>query len=179
MLRRRRGRQQVSRPADPAAVGLARAERAYNLTQEAIGRADAKAATAITLELAALGALLTLATQGRGLPVPATLLGVTAALWLTGVGAAGLVVFPRLDRRAGRSTCSGVYFGELRCWTPQRLATHLTSQPEADYLRNLAGQVVAVARIAWRKHICLQASLALAAAGLLILAAGLLIGGGA
>jgi len=80
-----------------------------------------------------------------------------------------LTVVPRLQWRAcGRRSDwrqNTVYFGHLRHWDPDDLAAQLAAGGPPE-LPQLAAQLVATARIAWRKHAWLQGSLAAFALGI-------------
>jgi hypothetical protein len=77
---------------------------------------------------------------------------------------------PQLNRReAKRDWRKGmIYFGHLRHWSPADLAKQLTRKQV--YEEQLAAQLVAMSRIAWKKHARLQWSV-----GFLILGAAFLL----
>ncbi|MFD7137453.1 Pycsar system effector family protein [Streptomyces sp. NPDC059894] len=135
------------------------------------GKVDAKAAFALTVESAALALTAVLRSSSHadpggappGLSVPAL---ATAGMGLLTVAAllAVLAVVPRMgDERVPRSGPGFIYFGDLRGLAPEELAQILRT---TDPLPVLSRQLVVMSKIAWRKHRCTQASLALAAAGL-------------
>ncbi|MCX4776509.1 Pycsar system effector family protein [Streptomyces sp. NBC_01264] len=134
------------------------------------GKVDAKAAFALTIESAVLALA---ATLSRPL---ADLGGGRRAVFLAGgavVAAAALfamvAVFPRMSGRTARRFSAGdlVYFGHIRHWDPAELALTLRT---VDPLPSLSRQLVAMSRVAWRKHRCVQASLCAAAVGAALLA---------
>lgn len=159
------------RPAPPPEQLTAAAAAAlvsYDHTQQAIGRADTKASLVVTAQAAVLGYLLTqpFPTAGAG----RVLFIAGAGLLLAALALAGAAVYPRLTRRAAGHGRDGVYWGEIALtWTPEALAQHLARQDPAQRLETLTRQLVAVAKVSWRKHRLLQASLlvSLAAAGAL------------
>lgn len=80
---------------------------------------------------------------------------------------------PQLGRRKARRNWSTnmIYFGHLRRWNPDALATELSSEPPTT--TQLARQLVEMSKIAWRKHAWLQWSLAsLFVASVLLVIAG-------
>jgi hypothetical protein len=92
-------------------------------------------------------------------------LAVALALW---------VVFPRLARRrtSKLSPMGLIYFGHLRDRTAEDINDALTAMTPAEERWQLAQQLHVTGGVAWRKHACLQASLACFAIGsaLLVLA---------
>lgn len=134
-------------------------------------RVDVKASVVLTLELACLAGLLTL--SGEGLLPRASHGFAFVLLWcgtgflLGGAGCAVLVVVPRMRARHMRAETPDnfVYFGHLRSWDPARLGRAL----EGDVLPVLTREIVIASRVAWRKHRLVQCSVALAAAGGLLL----------
>jgi hypothetical protein len=138
------------------------------------GKADVKAAFALTVESAALA--LTAALHSGAAPSPGGAPSGFPALLATGavlLGAAALLavlaVAPRMrvDRTARPPTPDFIYFGHVRTLEPEELAQLLRT---ADPLPALSRQLVTMSRVAWYKHRCTQASLALAAAGLVAVA---------
>ena len=81
-----------------------------------------------------------------------------------------LVVAPHLNRRRDKLIWqSGVtYFGHLVHWEPGALRDRLESL-RPDALQMLSEQCILLARIAWRKHVLLQASLVAFAIGATLL----------
>ncbi|MFI8459550.1 Pycsar system effector family protein [Kitasatospora sp. NPDC085464] len=141
------------------------------------GRVDSKASFALTIESAALGAIVALSgtgtTLGRtsgALPATAFWLGV-AILALAAIAAVSVVV-PRGGGKHESDAPNFVYYGQLRHWTPDRLATELDG---ADLLPLLSRQLVEMSRIIWIKDRRVRQSLLLAIAGCCLVAlAGLL-----
>ncbi len=134
------------------------AETRHAEAQEAIRGADQKASLIAVIG----GALVAFRDQGATL-TPLTVAALVALL--AAVVCAGAVIFPRLTRRRARQEASsrrdGVYWGELRHWSPGELATHLEQQAtdQRAYLEALGRQLVAIARIADVKHRWLRAAL--------------------
>ncbi|MFJ8432576.1 Pycsar system effector family protein [Kitasatospora sp. NPDC094019] len=144
---------------------------------EVTGRVDAKASFALTIESAALGAIVALSGAGVRLgrlsgPLPASLFWLGAALLGCAALAAVSVVIPRGDASARTGPSNFVYYGQLRHWSPDRLATRLE---ESDLLPVLTWQLVEMSRIVWVKHQRVRQSLVLAVLGCAMVAlAGLL-----
>ncbi|MFJ4617606.1 Pycsar system effector family protein [Streptomyces sp. NPDC088812] len=147
--------------------------RIYTALADWTGKVDTKAAFALTVESAALALTAVLRSSSHSGPGGAPRLdGLSApALATVGMGLltvaallAVLAVVPRLgDEGVPRSGPGFVYFGDLRGLAPDELAQTLRT---TDPLPVLSRQLVIMSKIAWRKHRCTQASLALAAAGL-------------
>lgn len=140
------------------------------------GKVDTKASISLAIESATFGFVVTLAKQGEWF---SDLGGVALIFHRIGVGVllaavllAVLVVIPQLDRRKSKRNWRSnmIYFGHLRHWHPKELARALNQ--EQLYNEQLAEQLVAMAKIAWRKHAVLQWSLALfvCGAGCLVIA---------
>lgn len=150
--------------------------RVHGLLDNWTGKVDNKASIVLAIESAALAFVVTQTAEGKVFADPG---GVGAwgfrlglALLLVAVALALLVVLPQLNRRQSTKdwTKNSIYFGHLRHWDPNELAKRL---PEQAMHQNeqLAKQMVAMSKIAWRKHVWLQGSLtALAAAVVLLLA---------
>ncbi|MFF8195580.1 Pycsar system effector family protein [Streptomyces bobili] len=136
------------------------------------GKVDAKAVFALTVESAALALTAVLRSSSRsaaggalpGLSVPA-LVTVGMGLLTVAVLLAVLAVVPRMGHtQVPRSGQGFIYFGDLRGLAPDDLAQTLRT---TDPLPALSRQLVVMSKIAWRKHRYTQASLVLAATGLL------------
>lgn len=133
------------------------------------GKVDTKASIALAIESAIVGFVITLSDAGSRF---GDLGGRALIAYCAGVGfllfsvlMSLLVVLPQLNRRQSRRTWSEniIYFGHLRHWQPDDLAAALRAkQPSED---QLSRQLVAMARIAWRKHAWLQWSLVSLVAG--------------
>ncbi|MCT9080107.1 Pycsar system effector family protein [Streptomyces fulvoviolaceus] len=132
------------------------------------GKVDAKAGFALTLESAALGAVIAFSGSGRRLgqldggaaPVlfwlGAVLLGLSALASVS-------VVSPRLGTERGHDRERHfVFMGDLRHWDPQRLAEKLA---DTSVLDSLTRQLVSMSQIAWVKHRRVRQSLVLAVGG--------------
>lgn len=139
---------------------------------EAIGnwtaKADVKASFALSIESAVLAGVIALSATGKPFN------GLTnGTLWLyragvlllvVGVVAAVAAVIPQVRARpmATEWPKNFIFFGHLRHWEPEALATTLQ---ETDPLPVLTRQLVATSKIAWNKHRLLQVSLICAVAG--------------
>lgn len=132
---------------------------------------DAKASIALAIEAAVAGLVALMATGDGELAdasgLAAWSLGAGVLLLAASVVLSVLVVFPQLRGRATRGEYSNdvVYFGHLRLWEPQSLAARLAE--DSGELDGLARQLVRMSKIAWRKHVWLQWSLALFVTGVL------------
>jgi hypothetical protein len=147
----------MKQPPDSKVVGQRGIEfgwRVHGALDAWTGKVDTKASIALALESAVFGFVVTLTERGKQF---ADLHGasqrwyyVGAALVLAAVLLSGLVVLPQLNRRkARREWKSGmIYFGHLRHWDPKELATAL--EREELYEEQLARQLVAMSKIAWR-----------------------------
>lgn len=152
-------------PVDEKDQGLDTAWRVHDALSTWTGRVDAKASIILTLEVAALGFVVTLTAKDRvfaeldGFREGAFLCG--AVLLVIAILAAVGAVIPQLRPRktdAAVSRGQFVYFGHLRHWQPGDLATHLGDLSSKQMKQVLADQLVAMAKIAWLKHRCLQVS---------------------
>jgi Family of unknown function (DUF5706) len=141
------------------------------------GKVDTKASIALAIESAVFGFVVTLTKRGEqftGLDgSDLTLFRIGSGFLLLAILLSLLVVAPQLNRRESKRIWSSnmIYFGHLRRWDPVELAKTLATQQ--PYGEQLARQLVTMAKIAWRKHACLQYSLAclvLGAGCLLVLA---------
>ena len=137
------------------------------------GKVDAKASFALTLESAVLGALAAFSGTGHRFghlhgALPKTLFWLGVLLLGLSAVVSALVVVPRLaGQDGGTPRTNFVYFGDLRLWDPELLATRLT---DTSPLQSLTRQLVVMSRIAWIKHRRVQLSFALAGAGTLAVA---------
>lgn len=147
--------------------------RVHSLLDDWTGRVDNKASIALAIESAAFAFVVTQAKKGGEFAA----LGdceqwwfrAGLALMLLSILLSLLVVLPQLNRRksAKEWRSNAIYFGHLRHWDPDDLAARLRSdKPPTD---ELARQMVAMSKIAWRKHSWLQASLACLAAAVAVL----------
>jgi len=143
------------------------------------GKVDGKATFAFAAESAAIATVVALTAEDRLYSqLSESWMWTIYAVGLTGmIVAAGLsvtVVIPRLrtknvDRESRENF---IYFGHARLWQPEALERAMRGQ---DILPHLTRQIVAMARISWRKHVLVQWSLLVAVtAGLLLVGAGLL-----
>jgi hypothetical protein len=96
-------------------------------------------------------------------------------LLLTSAVLAGLVVIPRLRKKAtlrAEHSQNFIYFSHLQFWKPDELATALREQ---DSLPVLSNQLINTSKIVWTKHRHVQRSFLRAGAGaLLVSTAGIL-----
>jgi hypothetical protein len=131
------------------------------------GRVDTKASIVLTIELAALGFVTALTDDDN---LFSALHGWREGLFRIGLVALGLaifaataVVFPQLSRRRSKRAWRDgfIYFGHLRHWEPQKLESKLAGLTGADARAALAGQLVTMSKVAWRKHVMLQAAVGL------------------
>jgi hypothetical protein len=164
--------QTVSADRDPYG-GLDFGWRVHGALDSWTGKVDTKASITLAIESATLGFVLTLSKKGERL---ADLDGLSSVSYHVGIGCllaavlfALLVVMPQLKRRqAKRDWRKGmIYFGHVRHWDPGELAGALKS--EQVYEAQLATQLVAMSKIAWRKHALLQWSIGFLTAGALSL----------
>ncbi len=138
------------------------------------GKVDNKASIVLAIESAAFAFVVTQTSKGKLFANPgavgAWVFRLALALLLVSIALALLVVLPQLNRR--RSTKdwaqNSIYFGHLRHWEPDQLAKALPDQA-AQQADQLARQMVAMSKIAWRKHSCLQGSLGALAAAVTLL----------
>lgn len=149
--------------------GLDFAWRVHDALDSWTAKVDVKASIALALESAVFGFVVALSEHGERLSgLSGSRLDwyhVGVGLLLFSVGASLAVVFPQLRRWRSRRDWreNTIYFGHLRHWDPSELAGRLGEPfPEAE---ELARQLVAMAKIAWRKHAWLQWSLVSLATG--------------
>ena len=149
--------------------------RVHGLLDSWTGKVDNKASIVLAIESAAFAFVVTQTAKGKVFADPggvgAWVFRLGLVLLLVAIALALLVVLPQLDRRQSAKDWAknSIYFGHLRHWDPDNLAEQLPDQA-AHQREQLAKQMVAMSKIAWRKHIWLQGSLiALAAAVVLLL----------
>jgi hypothetical protein len=138
--------------------------------------ADVKASILLVLEGGALYAVLSgLGADGfltrRGGHGESVLVAVGIGLLLMAIAAAAIAVVPRLGRapRAGQRAHI-IYFGHLRRWAAAELRDQLTGLAEDGELDMLSHQLIRMSQRNWVKHRWVQVSLALALAGILVIA---------
>lgn len=146
-------------PADP----LDTAWRIHAALMDWTGKVDGKAAFALSIESAAIGAVIALSAPSRPLAQikggwSLSVYWVGVAGLAIGVAMAVLAVVPRIR---GRPTSKDwranfIYFGHLRHWPPDDLVRALRDD---DVLPVLARQHIAMSRIAWQKHRMVQVSM--------------------
>ncbi|RFC70995.1 Pycsar system effector family protein [Streptomyces sp. AcE210] len=165
-------------PADP----LDTAWRVHGALVEWTGKADAKAAFALTLQSTSLAVVAVLADVGRVLnpsagPAALALLILGSVLLASGAGLAVSAVSPNLGTgRRGQPPVSGdgfLYFGHLRSWDPGALEATLR---ETDPLPPLTRQLVVLSAIAWAKHRRVQWSLSSGATGVVLVVVAVAVG---
>jgi hypothetical protein len=183
MMLGRRGSARLAFPAlpqqeepDPART----AWRIYDALADWIGKVDAKASYALTIESGALAGVIALSQSGDRLSLsPAATVIYIIGVALLGAGAltAICVVMPRLtsQRRLRRESPSNyVYFGHLRLWSPEALEVILRDN---CLLPVLSRAVIVMSDCAWKKYRLMQLSLILSAMGAVLTVAMLLTGG--
>jgi Family of unknown function (DUF5706) len=74
---------------------------------------------------------------------------------------------PRKPRIEAEKDDQFIFFGHLKDWTPANVQDALEGR---DVLPVLSSQIVAMARIAWQKHVLLQSSMSLAIVGTALIA---------
>ncbi|MEU7581634.1 Pycsar system effector family protein [Streptomyces sp. NPDC041068] len=142
--------------------------RIHGVLVEWTGKVDAKASFALTLESAALGAVLALSGSGHRLTelddaLPRTLFWLGASLLGLSALASVSVVAPRLRSGPGHSRENHfVYFGDLRCWESERPAERLR---QTSPLESLTHQLVTMSQVVWVKNKRIRQSLTLAVIG--------------
>lgn len=149
--------------------GLDFAWRVHDALDSWTGKVDVKASIALALESAVFGFVVALSEHGERF---ASLSGsrlnwyhIGVGLLLFSVATSLAVVFPQLRRCKSKREWRDnvIYFGHLRRWEPSELAARLRDSGLAE--EQLARQLVAMSKIAWRKHSWLQWSLFSLAAG--------------
>jgi hypothetical protein len=158
-------------PEDPVEFGW----RVHGLLGEWTGKVDSKASIVLAIESAGFAFVVTQTNKGKVFAALDgwRLWGLRCALGclIVAVALSLLVVLPQLNRKQSKRDwrTNTIYFGHLRHWDPDKLAKAMaanTTQPD-----QLARQMVAMSKIAWRKHAWLQASLALLALAVVFLLA--------
>jgi hypothetical protein len=142
-------------------TAIENAWRIYELNVDLIGKVDVKSSLVLVADSAAVATIVSLRDQGvlfaSATPWQEILFWVGIVGFLIAAALGLLVVVPRLSRReagANRST-HVVYFGHVR----GRQAHHVQDALLAsDLLEQLSDGIVAMARIAWTKHVLTQAS---------------------
>jgi len=126
-------------------------------------KVDTKASIVLAIEAALAGFVITLSNKGDRL---AGLHGYRVDLDRIGLGflvASVLfslaIVWPQLGRRKAKRNWSSnmIYFGHLRRWDPDKLASELAEG--VPNVSQLALQLVTMSKVNWRKHVWLQWSL--------------------
>jgi Pycsar effector protein len=149
--------------ADPART----AWRIYDALADWIGKVDAKASYALTIESGALAGVIALAQPGYRLSLRAGTVTFMIGVALLGAGAltAICVVMPRLTSQKTlrrESSLNYVYFGHLRFWNPGDLEGVLRND---CILPALCRAVIVMSDCAWKKYRLMQLSMVLSAMG--------------
>ncbi|WP_264032428.1 Pycsar system effector family protein [Cellulosimicrobium sp. SH8] len=144
---RRRHRSTVE---EEPSQGFENAWRIHEAQMDWTGKVDAKAAFALTVQAALLGAAVVLLPD-MNTCVEYVLLGVSVIFVSAGAVCAALVVAPQLRSKslASESASNFIYFGHVRLWKPEQLAREMR---RTDLTEQLARQVTVMADIAWKKH---------------------------
>lgn len=166
-------------PPSPGVDGAAFGWRVHEALQGWTATVDIKASVVLAVETAVTGAaaheLITSHGELHGATGLHLATAITALAALTAAVGCGLsVIFPRLERRkTARAASSGlIYFGHLRNRDTEDIARALRNlTPEEERLQ-VARQLRVTGKVAWRKHAWLQASIALFAIGVALLATG-------
>jgi hypothetical protein len=149
--------------------------RVHGLLGEWTGKVDSKASIVLAIESAGFAFVVTQTNKGKVFAALDgwQLWGLRIALGslIAAVALALLVVLPQLNRKQSKRDWESntIYFGHLRHWDPANLAKAMaanTTEPD-----QLARQMVAMSKIAWRKHSWLQGSLGLLVVAVLLLLA--------
>ncbi|MFC9687775.1 Pycsar system effector family protein [Kribbella sp. NPDC056951] len=158
--------------------------RSYDAQVAEIEKADTKANFAVAAETALAVIVLNLLSTSHS-PVLAgrVMLGVSLAALAVALGAALLVVMPRLHRPGGMvQPGEFLYFGAVRVRSLDELLRQIA---EADTVYALRVQQRAIvqhtkvlAQIAWSKYACLWVSFVAAGAAMVFGMLGVLLGGG-
>jgi hypothetical protein len=158
-------------PSSPEPRGATFAWKVHSAITDWTAKVDAKASISLALESAIFGFVITLSSTGRVLDnlQGSRLLLFRGGLLALGAGIvlAALVVMPRLGRATAKRVWHEnlIYFGHLRHWDPVQLSKRLTRLDEEAEVEMLARQLVSTSKIAWFKHVCLQASIIIAFVG--------------
>jgi len=128
---------------------------------------DAKASIVLVVEVAVAGGAVQTLTGDLDVVGGGHLFAIIATLVALGlsVGCALGVVFPRLARRQSAQGVGLLYFGHLRALTVAEIGKRLHSMDVDEEREQLAAQLEIMARVAWRKHAWLQASIVIFVVG--------------
>jgi hypothetical protein len=157
------------RPDSSSAELSAGVENAWKIHQsitEWTKAVDAKAAFALTLELALIATVISLTNKHEIFSMKPSAPG-QVLVWagllalISAAGTAASAVTPQLrDRRTTEEArTSFIYFGHARLWNPKHLQAEIVSR---DLLPQLSQQIVVMSQIAWNKHIKVRWSFILA-----------------
>ena len=154
---------------DDRESGLENAWKIYGSLAEWIGRVDAKASFALTIESATLAAVIAFTSSTHRFQHRIRMLDLVV-FW-SGIGALVLaslasvwVVMPHLRGSSFLEEWPSnfIYFGHLKHWDPKQLQERLKRD---DILPALSRQIIVLSMIAWTKHKRVQLSLFLAVLG--------------
>lgn len=155
---------------DVEPMAVTTAWRIHASLAEWTGRADTKASTALSVELAVLAGGMALISSGRGAGPDGTVLSAVLmasgmVLVLLGVFLAVAALLPRSWKKPGdpAEAENFVYFGTLRRMPSEQVVTMLR---DTDVLEVLSGQLVTMSHITWRKLVLVKYSLMVACSGL-------------
>jgi hypothetical protein len=158
-------------PRVPDRASVEFAWRVHTAMESWTAKADVKASILLAFE----GGMAVLIVTSRDLVLgyrerwPAVVAAVTLGLLTLAIIAAAMVVMPTMGsarRHRAASREQWVFFGHLRHWSPTDLASRIGRLSRTDELDNLAGQLVRMSQINWRKHRLLQSSVVLTVAAL-------------
>lgn len=174
-MTRRRHSRTTSLAADHIPDAVETAWRIHQAQIDWTTRVDTKAGLAFTIESATIATTVTLSSVGHlfssfdNWKLKVLYYG-GLALLLLAAGLSAAVVTPRLRRTSicAESASNFIYFGHARLWQPDDLEAALKME---SILPQLSKQIVVMARIAWDKHVKVQWSFVLAAAGAALLVA--------
>jgi len=159
----------MTRVPDRASVEFA--WRVHSAMESWTAKADVKASILLAFE----GGMAVLIVTSRDLVLshrerwPGVVTAATLGLLALAIITAAMVVMPTMgSARRHRAIFRDhwVFFGHLRHWTPSDLANRIGRLSRTDELDNLAGQLVRMSQINWRKHRLLQSSVVLTVAAL-------------
>ena len=162
--------------------GVETAWKIHAILADWTGKVDTKATFALTIEAAALSAVVLLTRPDQPfsqLDAPVSVGSLWFGCLLLGAAALSAIdaVVPRTRTAAidAEWPRNYVYFGHLRHWQPEELAERLANKPD-DLLPVLCRQLVNMSKIAWLKHRRVQLSLTLAAVGVTSIALAAIVG---
>lgn len=167
-------RDKAPRSAGTPEVHVPSDELAWRVHENAKGwitQVDIKAAASLAIEAAILGFAFALVTNSDSLAqltmLSRVVVSVGLLLLLISVILSILVLLPRIKLNEPEPEDRGyLYFGHLRHWDKRKLSAALARNRVDD--DELAGQVIKMSEIAWRKHIALRWSLYFLLVGIVV-----------